>query len=267
MKELGINIEGLDEVCVHDEIKEFVNKQISKVLYPHIPESRTRVHLFYNISIRMDDLNCLKPNRCLSDIIINGYLAFLFNTSNRNIGFTTTFFLPKLIRDGPKNGKQWAGLKSIPLTEYESFLIPVTWKSHWTLFHLQPSIHQIKVLDSFWHHNDETLVAIQHWLGYLGFPQFKVSIPHVPRQNNGVDCGVFLLQFARCIFYDYDLQSFGQKDIPALRKLIISELSPYVKDSNPEKISLLVNGDKNENSNLIDYESENSVSSDSDFHL
>ena len=45
----------------------------------------------------------------------------------------------------------------------------------------------------------------------------------IPKQKNGYDCGVFLMEYARCILTDKPM-NFKQKDMPAIRERIKREL-------------------------------------------
>ena len=47
---------------------------------------------------------------------------------------------------------------------------------------------------------------------------------NIPKQNNGVDCGVFVCQYAKNLARDLPLD-FAQKDMGELRRAMILELA------------------------------------------
>jgi Ulp1 family protease len=176
------------------------------------------------------DLSCLSHGRMLNDSIMNGYLTHLFNTRNlqNDIGFTDTFFMDKLPRDGSEAAASWTGIGNDRLDLYKKFLIPVHAGVHWILLEINFGKTEIRIYDSLGKEGLKYAKYVQKFLRFQGIKQgFRVTFPDVPKQDNFYDCGVFVLEYAKFIFDGRPIEahSFNQRDVTEFRKEIRKALA------------------------------------------
>jgi Ulp1 family protease len=184
---------------------------------------------FQSFTLQKADLCCLSQGACLTDAIVNAYLAVLSDRSpfSSEVGFTDTFFMNKLRRDGSEAANGWAGINGVRLDTYRQFLVPVHTGSHWILLNVDFDYPVVNILDSMGKGGRKfgdsfiKFMKIQNIL-----TKFFIRFPQVPRQRNNHDCGVFLLLCAKCIFekIPLDQSSFGQAEATAFRNTIREEL-------------------------------------------
>ena len=188
---------------------------------------------FQTVHITMDDLDDIKNDKCFNDAVVNAYLVFLGNNHDpgSTIGYTNSFFINKLRRDGCKAASSWQGIDGKRLDVYKKFLIPISTMSHWILVEISFCEGVIRVYDSLGRHGESLVHKIKNFLFWQNIrKKFVTRYPSVPKQDNFHDCGAFVCEFARCIFEDIPLnkETFSQKDAPEIRKRIYSELLPGV---------------------------------------
>ena len=176
------------------------------------------------VTVTISDYLILEKDFYLNDIIIDFYLAYLHHRKldeddQKRIFIFNSMFYKCLITDPEENSKKtelesisnltrsekrhgrvkrWT--KSQNLADKEIVFIPVCKFSHWILMIVQLSKGKIAltVMDSIHGENKEAVDAITEYLSTeLDFPRRKIEVfkPSVPKQGNGTDCGVFLLQF------------------------------------------------------------------------
>lgn len=126
----------------------------------------------------------------------------------------------------------------LPLPLCEMLLFPVLHGDHWFLFVVDLSNKLFLFLDSLFSKNDafsvytrKKLVAsfCHAWSLFVGsdpsFNKFRIAYPHVPKQMNKVDCGVFLIKFMETWKFGSNLHDhFSQEDIPNIRIQIVNDL-------------------------------------------
>jgi len=179
-------------------------------------------------SIDYHDLDSLKGKSWLNDSVINTYLSIMKYHSNESVGSTNTFFYNKLSRDGPEEASNWEGIKKVPLNVFDHFLIPICAGSHWILIDVNFKEECIDILDPLGGNYRSHYRKINEFLEFQNIPPLPIRYPQVAQQQNGYDCGVFLLQNAFCIFYQKDFRSYSQADIPMIRKRIYKELETTI---------------------------------------
>lgn len=199
------------------------------------PTKRTFLQQQFREKVRLplnyefEDLNCLCGRQWINDAVLNSYLSYCYNKIDendaRNIGLTNSFFLKSVERDGFKRASCWQGIKGQPINKYDLFLIPICCGSHWILAAIDFINHEIRMYDSFHGAHHDLVNLINGFLKFQGIEPLDSVIPDVPTQYNGYDCGVFVMEFGRCILLEKDINSFSQKDMPATRKRIYNELS------------------------------------------
>ena len=183
------------------------------------------------------NMNSLLSPNWLSDEIINNYLELLTKGSNELFAFSSFFFV-SLQRGGLRRVKSWYSSQNI--TQYKKIFIPINYKeNHWilcvfdgnnlTCYEPYMSIEGSKLKDKQRREYEKFLSRIRN--EYLK-PVFKLKTsiiidikmpPEIPKQNNGHDCGVFCLMFARYITLQKQFD-FTTMDMLRFRDLIRLEL-------------------------------------------
>lgn len=191
---------------------------------------------------RRDLATCYQPLAWLNDEVINAYLAiiidFLRRTSDassneqpRHHAFNS-FFFSNLRDKGYSSVRRWATRAKIGkenLLGVEIVLVPIHHHSHWTLCVVRPAARTIEHFDSLGGMSRAHVALIKNWLQQeLGDKyveeEWTVLPSRSPQQDNGSDCGVFLLTTAKLRALNLDPLSYGAKDIPLIRKRIVGEL-------------------------------------------
>ncbi|EER24556.1 sentrin/sumo-specific protease, putative [Coccidioides posadasii C735 delta SOWgp] len=191
---------------------------------------------------RRDFATCATPLAWLNDEIINAYLALIIDYARRSSGNLgrhhqpkhhafNTFFYSSLRDKGYESVRRWASRAKIggpALLRVESVFVPIHNHAHWTLMVVKPAVRTIEHFDSLGGSSSAYVAKIKEWLrGELGNlfveEEWRVLPSTSPQQNNGSDCGVFLLTTAKLVALEQPL-SYGPRDIPAIRKRIVAEL-------------------------------------------
>lgn len=195
-------------------------------------------HQFYErpfISPKFDliDLECLQGTQWINDAVLNSYLSICYNNIDENderkIGLTNSFFMKSIERDGYQAASCWQGIKGQPLNKYDLFLIPICSGYHWILASIDFLNNEINIYDSLHGEYSHTVRIINGFLQFQGINSLKANYPMVPTQHNGYDCGVFVMEFGRCLLLGDDINSFSQRDIPEARERIYAELCSYLQ--------------------------------------
>ena len=194
--------------------------------------------------LRVRDLStCFTSSAWLNDEVINAYLAVIvkyLSGVSRNAGQTdkpefhafNSFFFSNLRDKGYAAVRRWATRAKIgkeSLLDVDTVFVPVHNNSHWTLIVVRPRTRTIEHFDSLGSLSHAHVAKIKEWLqGELG-PLYVESewnvLPSIsPQQNNGSDCGVFLLTTAKALAVGLTPLSYGPADIPIIRRKIVAEL-------------------------------------------
>jgi hypothetical protein len=179
----------------------------------------------------------------LNDEVINGHLTHTVNYLRRqanNLGPNdapkyhafNSFFYKNLRDSGYQKVSRWATRAKIggsALLNVETVFIPVHEGMHWTLLVVSPRMRTIEYFDSLGGNADSFVENTKRWLrGELGAAYNEsewlfLSTPS-PQQNNGSDCGVFLLTSAKAIALGLNPTVYGPRDIDLIRRKIVAEL-------------------------------------------
>ena len=192
---------------------------------------------------RKDLATCFTTASWLNDEIINCYLAMIVDhlrRSNDNAGrhdkplfhAFNTFFFSNLRDKGYSAVRRWAGRAKVggqDLLNVDTIFVPVHNSAHWTLIVVKPSDRTIENFDSLGSLSREHVELIKVWLkGELGKDyiddEWEVLKSKSSQQDNGSDCGVFLLSNAKAVALNIDPMSYGASDIRMLRKKIVAEI-------------------------------------------
>ncbi|KKK17262.1 hypothetical protein ARAM_001814 [Aspergillus rambellii] len=192
---------------------------------------------------RKDLATCFTPGAWLNDEVINSYLALIIDYLRRTNGNAgrhdkpkfhafNSFFFSNLRDKGYESVRRWASRAKIggeALLNVDTVFVPVHNSSHWTLIIVKPSDRTIENFDSLGSLSRRHVAIVKTWLrGELGshyVDEEWTVLPSIsPQQDNGSDCGVFLLSTAKAVAIDIEPMSYGAKDTRLLRKKIVAEL-------------------------------------------
>ncbi|KAJ5200359.1 Peptidase C48 SUMO/Sentrin/Ubl1 [Penicillium cf. griseofulvum] len=190
-----------------------------------------------------DIVTCIRSEAWLNDEIINAYLGLLVHylrQSHGNLGpkerprfhAFNTFFYSTLRDKGYDGVRRWANrakIGGVGLLNVDTVFIPVHESSHWTLLVIRPEERTIEYFDSLGSRGPRQVKNVKQWLrGELG-AKYKdeewTVLPSVSsQQDNGSDCGVFLLTNAKAITVGVEPTAIGPRHIALLRRKIVAEL-------------------------------------------
>lgn len=192
---------------------------------------------------KRDVATCYTPMAWLNDEIINSYLALLVDYLRRAHGNAgrhdkpkfhafNSFFFSNLRDKGYASVRRWAQRAKIgggSLLDVDTVFIPVHDSAHWTLMVVRPTSRSIEHFDSLGSPSARHVAKVKEWLrGELSAhyvdEEWSVAPSVSPQQDNGSDCGAFLLSTAKAVAIGIEPQSYGAKDIPLLRRKIVAEL-------------------------------------------
>uniref|UniRef100_A0A665WR66 Sentrin-specific protease 1-like n=1 Tax=Echeneis naucrates TaxID=173247 RepID=A0A665WR66_ECHNA len=180
--------------------------------------------------LTMDDLGTLYGQNWLNDQVMNMYGDLVMDSVPERVHFFNSFFYDKLRTKGYEGVKRWT--KNVDIFQKDLLLIPIHLEVHWSLVSVDIPSRAITYFDSqrtlnrrcpkhiFKYLQAEAIKKEQRdfLTGWKGF--FKMN---VGRQNNDSDCGAFVLQYCKCLALGQPF-SFGQQDMPRLRRQMYKEL-------------------------------------------
>ncbi|XP_049735649.1 sentrin-specific protease 5 isoform X3 [Elephas maximus indicus] len=180
--------------------KPFINREITNYRARH---QKCNFRIFYNKHmLDMDDLTTLDGQNWLNDQVINMYGELIMDAVPDKVHFFNSFFHRQLVTKGYNGVKRWT--KKVDLFKKSLLLIPIHLEVHWSLITVTLSNRIISFYDSQGIH-------------------FKFCVECIPQQKNDSDCGVFVLQYCKCLALEQPFQ-FSQEDMPRVRKRIYKEL-------------------------------------------
>jgi len=223
------------------------------------PASKRIVDKF-NIEITGKELVCLRNLGWLNDEVINFYLELLVERSKRNraappgtvapsqrdaVHCYSTFFLVKAAGSGNagyvhKNVARWSRSAKIDVARLDKLLAPVhVGLNHWCCALANLRARRMEYYDSMGGTNDDALKLLRRYVAdevaahhpelvkemdVLNWPLVTPGRTKLPQQNNGSDCGVFMLKFM-----DYASENrpfdFTFRDMPYFRRRIALEIA------------------------------------------
>ncbi|KAL4808621.1 hypothetical protein BDV18DRAFT_132812 [Aspergillus unguis] len=192
---------------------------------------------------KKDIATCFTRGAWLNDEMINSYLAILIDYLRRKDNNNgrhdkplhhafNSFFFSNLRDKGYESVRRWASRAKIGkenLLNVNTVFIPVHNSAHWTLIVVKPRDRTIEHFDSLGSLSHKHVETVKTWirreLGDLYVDdEWKVEPSHSPQQDNGSDCGVFLLSTAKAIALNIEPLSYGANDTALLRRKIVAEL-------------------------------------------
>ncbi|THC97195.1 hypothetical protein EYZ11_003304 [Aspergillus tanneri] len=192
---------------------------------------------------KKDLATCYTPAAWLNDEVINSYLALIVDYLRRTNGNAgrhdkprfhafNSFFFSNLRDKGYQSVRRWASRAKIggeSLLDVDTVFIPVHNSSHWTLIVVQPSQRTIEHFDSLGSLSLRHVGVVKEWLKSELGPLYQeeewtVLPSNSPQQDNGSDCGAFLLSTAKAVAIGLEPLSYCAADIGLLRRKIVAEL-------------------------------------------
>ncbi|XP_034233373.1 uncharacterized protein LOC117640682 [Thrips palmi] len=187
-----------------------------------------------SIILRVRDLILMKPLKWLNDEIINFYGALLMDT-HPDVHIMDTFFFIKLIT-GDSGVLKWT--KNVDIFDFRCVLFPIHLGAHWALCSMSFKEKKLCYYDSLDQKNQECLEEILVFISQeltrkrqCHVIRHEWSLEHskgIPSQNNGSDCGVFVLAYERCICENkpvsFDSQNFDEVRLNMAREMLAGKL-------------------------------------------
>lgn len=210
--------------------------------------SRRRVlvtHENSNITITGEVLRCLRPGAWLNDEVINLYLELLKERERREpkkflkCHFFNTFFYKKLIsgRGGYdyNSVRRWTTQRKLgySLLECDKIFVPVHKEIHWCLAVINKKEKKFQYLDSLGGVDKQVMGVLEQYIvdevkdkngKDIDVTSWKQEfVTDLPNQQNGFDCGVFMIKYAD--FYSRDIGlCFKQENMPYFRSRTAKEI-------------------------------------------
>lgn len=218
------------------ELEEEHNMQIDSALV-NSPQDEVLANKF-NISICRKDVQTLRGLNWLNDEIINFYMSLICergkdeSNSYLKVHAFTTFFYPKLIKDGFMSLRRWT--RKVDIFSFDMIIIPLHLGLHWTLAVIDFDCREIRYYDSMNGNNGECLKALRNYL--VEEHKDKKGAPYdlsdwnflhnknLPQQMNGSDCGMFACKYAEYLSRAKTNFNFNQSHMPYFRRRMIWEI-------------------------------------------
>ncbi|VVA97889.1 unnamed protein product [Arabis nemorensis] len=197
-----------------------------------------------NIDITGEVLQCLTPSSWLNDEVINVYLELLKERETREpkkylkCHFFNTFFYKKLVSDSGYNYKavrRWTTQRKLgyALIDCDMIFVPIHRGVHWTLAVINNRDCKFVYLDSLNGDDHMILNALAKYLGdevkeksgkNIDVSSWeKICVEDLPQQQNGYDCGMFMLKYIDFFSRGLGL-CFSQDHMPYFRLRTAKEI-------------------------------------------
>ena len=196
-------------------------------------------------TVSQDDLTCLFSPNWLNDEVIDNYLKLL-NKQDNSIFMYTTYFHQAFSDGGFERVKNY--YRKYDVLSYNTIFIPVHHGNHWFLITFNGT--ELVTFDPYNYpgangrkkqelleENREFHIRILtnlrnnyfiplHQLHNRQMKEITIRVqlpPEIPAQDNGHDCGVFLLAFAKCLLFKKNFD-FCTDDMIIIRETIRKEM-------------------------------------------
>lgn len=203
------------------------------------------MHENSNIEITKGLLQCLLPGGWLNDEVINLYLELLKEREKREpdkflkCHFFNTFFYKKLYNPNTrydyKAVRRWTTQRKIgySLMDCDKIFVPIHKEIHWCLAIIDMKAKKFQYLDSLRGSDAHVLDVLVKYITDeakdktgqdLDVSSWETQlVEDLPQQENGSDCGMFMIKYAD--FHSRGLPlSFFQTHMPYFRKRTAKEI-------------------------------------------
>ncbi|XP_047223864.1 sentrin-specific protease 5-like [Girardinichthys multiradiatus] len=180
--------------------------------------------------LSLEDLLTLADEHWLNDQVMNMYGELIMESSHHKVHFLNSFFHRQLMTKGYDGVRRWT--KQVDLFSKRLLLVPIHLEVHWCLVTADISTKKICLYDSQGHLLQKVARNILKYLMSEAKEKKQAAFEdgwtvssdeNIPQQANENDCGVFVLEYSRCLALSRPFQ-FSQQDIPKIRKRIYKEL-------------------------------------------
>ncbi len=188
------------------------------------------------------DFNSLNENNYVSDAIVYAYIKInnKKRNDNRKIAVETNFFMECIENNLYGDILEWDDFKNKGLKYYDYIIFPINFEynngknknkgQHWILCIIDIKKNTITIYDSEGRKYDKKVKQINGFLVHSGAKkEFTVNYISKPRQPSGVDCGVFVAEYAKRWLLNEPID-FTFNDIPQIRIDMKNALRPYLTD-------------------------------------
>ncbi|KAL6927513.1 hypothetical protein ACO0SA_003812 [Hanseniaspora valbyensis] len=208
-------------------------KQLTQIRKEFNKSTRQTVRLSnrFKIDIYNTDLATLKPGQWLNSTIIEYFLKTLEAENDKLVAFSP-FFITKLSNDGFNSVRRWLKMKKKDIMNLDKILIPINLnENHWVCSMVDFRKKQIVYLDSMCNNkNRSSFIYLERIKEYvikqsenkIG-QDFEIKHLECPQQNNGFDCGIFVLMNLLQLAKDFPF-ILTQKDASSFRYHIANEI-------------------------------------------
>ena len=190
---------------------------------------------FGAITVSRADLETLRPGKMLNDEVVNFSLALLLRSQLAHaeraprVHLCNTFLYRKVFADASvydfEAVRTW--IRGLPyrISDCELICVPIFRDAHWTLAVADAANRQLVYMDSLGSRAEDVLLVVGSWVDDVWRAEggamrvvrpWSFHFPDVPRQDNSIDCGVFMLEFAARILGRQGL-CFSACDVAVLR--------------------------------------------------
>ena len=189
-----------------------------------------------DVHVSGKDINTLYGFQLINDQIIAFYLQAIVRRSAKNKHWPkccalNSFVYRNLKEFGYKSIRRWT--KNLDIFTYHKIFIPVHLPEHWCLVIIDLQTQTISMYDSLGKDRDDILKLFPKYLESEHLDKKKspfdasafqlVNVKDIPLQQNGWDCGMFLMKYAEYLSRNAKL-TFTQKDMPYFRKRMVYEI-------------------------------------------
>lgn len=180
--------------------------------------------------LTLEDLLTLADEHWLNDQVMNMYGELIMESSHHQVHFLNSFFHRQLMTKGYDGVRRWT--KQVDLFSKTLLLVPIHLEVHWCLVTADFSAKKICLYDSQGHSLQKVARNILKYLMSEAKEKKRAAfqdgwtvsfVEEIPQQTNENDCGVFVLEYSRCLALSRAFQ-FSQQDIPEIRRRIYKEL-------------------------------------------
>ncbi|PQM42734.1 ubiquitin-like-specific protease ESD4 [Prunus yedoensis var. nudiflora] len=202
-----------------------------------------------NIEITGEMLQCLRPRAWLNDEVINVYFELLKEREKREpqkflkCHFFNTFFYKKLIGGKSnydyKSVRRWTTQKKLgySLIECDKIFVPIHKEIHWCLAVINKAEEKLQYLDSLKGRDTQVMNRLAKYYvdevkdkcgKDINLSSWKLEyVEDLPEQENGFDCGVFMIKYAD--FYSRGLDLCFQAGTHAIFSIENSQGDPKIE--------------------------------------
>ncbi|CAA7406048.1 unnamed protein product [Spirodela intermedia] len=203
------------------------------------------LHESSNIEITREVIQCLRQGAWLNDEVINLYFELLKERERREPNkflkchFFNTFFYKKLTGGGDvydfKAVRRWTSQRKLGygLIECDKIFVPIHKEIHWCMAVIDMKDEKLIYLDSLGGWDDYVLQVLARYIvdevkdktnKIIDVTSWKLgAVDHLPLQENGWDCGMFMVKYADFFSRGLTLH-FQQDDMEYFRRRTAKEI-------------------------------------------